>query len=51
MSAAFSFSFFLTTSADLFLQELFLNLIGRLPTYLPVKQAIRLNNNDLRLEY
>lgn len=33
--AAFSFSFFFTTSMHLFLQQLFLNLIGRLPTYRP----------------
>lgn len=38
ISAAFSFSFFFTTSIHRFLQELFRNLIGRLPTYLPEKR-------------
>jgi hypothetical protein len=37
IKAAFSFSFFLTTSIHLFLHVLFRNLIGLLPTYRPEK--------------
>lgn len=35
INAAFSFSFFFTTSMHLLLQVLFLSFIGRLPTYRP----------------
>ena len=45
MRVVFSFSFFLTVSMFLCFHVLFLSLIGRLPTYLPVNKAQAILNS------